>query len=254
MRGLARTAGFLLCCAVATGAIAIEPALHVSIVLAGQDGPLEITGMKATGGPGFVSMHIRNVSPKATRDYWVLPLVRSPNGQIFRSVNVHAAITPELGKLAPASEAWDTHTGDVVFAALTISAKELRSTCLRVTPMIMAVEFADGTSWDASPDEMADAMARADRLAQAPACKNSAEASASLIQIDAYGVPKIGGIGRKARESDPHEPEESNGSQAFTFACPLIRVSDSSVHAMCGIATDLPLQGSESPATDGPAK
>jgi hypothetical protein len=31
MRGLAQTAGFLLCCAAATGAIAIEPALHVSI-------------------------------------------------------------------------------------------------------------------------------------------------------------------------------------------------------------------------------
>jgi hypothetical protein len=177
MNRLGWFSGFLLSWTVATSAIAIEPTLDVSIVSAGQEGPVQVIGFKPTEGPGTMMLHVRNVSSKATHDFWVVPLVRNSSGQVYRSSNIHAAVTPELGSLAPGSDTWDTYTGGILLPIVEMAAKDLHSTCLRVTPMITDVEFEDGTSWKANAKEVASAMTRADlRGAHQPASSSWARA------------------------------------------------------------------------------
>ena len=225
MNGLGWFSGFLLSWTVATSAIAIKPGLDVSIVSAGQEGPVQVIGFKPTEGPGTMMLHVRNVSSKATHDFWVVPLVRSSSGQVYRSSNIHAAVTPELGSLAPGSDTWDTYTGGILLPIVEMAAKDLHSTCLRVTPMITDVEFADGTSWKANAKEVASAMTRADLKGGAPACTEFPGASDYLRDLDV--------IGMNANLFDSFKSEEPSGSQSFSFACSLHRVSEASVRAMC---------------------
>jgi len=218
--------GFLLCGAVATGVIAIEPTLNVSMASAGQDGPLQIVGFKPTeGSDDVLTLHVRNVSSKATKDFWAEPLVRNPSGQVWHATNGHAATTPGFGSLPPGAETWDSNTGSLRLTTVRMAAKDLHSTCLRITPMVMAVDFADGTSWRANSSQEADAIARADRKSSTPACTDSPDANNYLEQLDA--------IGFKANVFDSYRSEESSGSQSFSFSCALHRVSDTSVIAHC---------------------
>jgi hypothetical protein len=218
--------GFLLCWAVATSAIAFEPTLNVSMVSAGQDGPLQIIGFKPTEGLDKLALHIRSVASKATQDFWVEPLVRNLSGQVWHSTNGHAATTPGFGNVPPGAETWDSNTGALRLTTLKMAAKDLHSTCLRITPMVMAVDFADGTSWKANSSQEADAMARADRTSSAPACTDSPDANNYLEQLDAIGI--------KANVFDSYRSEEPRGSLSFSFACSLHRVNDMSVRAVCG--------------------
>jgi hypothetical protein len=223
--------GFLLCGAVATSAIAIEPTMSVSMVSAGQGGPLQIIGFKPTEGPdNLLTLHIRNVTSKATQDFWVEPLVRNPSGQVWHSTNGHAATTPGFGNVPPGAETWDSNTGALNLTTLRMAAKDLHSTCLRITPMVMAVDFADGTSWKANSSQEADAMARADRKSSTTACTDSPDANNYLEQLDA--------IGFKANVFDSYRSEEPSGSQSFSFACSLHRVNGTSVRAICGSHTN----------------
>ena len=218
--------GFLLCWAVAATAIAFEPTLNVSMVSAGQDGPLQIIGFKPAEGPDNLTLHIRNVASKATHDYWIEPLVRNPSGQVWHSTNGHAAMTPGFGNVPPGAETWDSNTGALRLTTLKMAAKDLHSTCLRITPMVMAVDFADGTSWKANSSQETDAMARADRKSSGPACTDSPDANNYLEQLDVIGI--------KANVFDSYRSEEPSGSQSFSFACSLHRVNDVSVRAVCG--------------------
>jgi hypothetical protein len=226
MRRHAWIIGFLLCWAVAASAITNEPTLNVSMVAAGQDGPLEIVGFRPTEGDDDVlTLHVRNVSSKATQDFWVEPLVRNPSGQVWHSTNGHAATTPGFGNVPPGAETWDSNTGALRLTTLRMAAKDLHSTCLRITPMVMAVDFADGTSWKANPSQEADAMARADRKSSTPACTDSLGAKNYLEQLDAVGF--------KANVFDSYRSEEPSGSQSFSFVCSLHRVNDASMRAIC---------------------
>ncbi len=56
----------------------------------------------------------------------------------------------------------------------------LRSTCLGVTPIVMAVDFIDGTSWKVRPQQETEALARADRVAKTSARAQSAGADINL--------------------------------------------------------------------------
>lgn len=222
----ARIISFLLCWAVATSAITNEPTMNISMVAAGQDGPLEIVGFRPTeGSDNVLTLHVRNVSSKSTQDFWVEPLVRNPSGQVWHSTNGHAATRPGFGSLAPGAETWDSNSGALSLTTWRMAAKDLHSTCLRITPMVMAVDFADGTSWKASSGQEADAMARADRKSSTPACTDSPDANNYLEQLDA--------IGFKANVFDSYKSEEPSGSQSFSFACSLHRINDTSVRAIC---------------------
>jgi hypothetical protein len=222
----ARMAGFLLFCwAVAASATPNEPILNISMVAAGQQGPLEIVGFRPTeGDDNVLTLHIRNVSSKATQDFWVEPLVRNPSGQIWHSTNGHAATRPGFGSLAPGTETWDSNSG-ALRLTLAMVAKDLHSTCLRITPMVMAVDFAGGTSWKANSSDETDAMARADRKSSTPACTDSLDAKNYLEHLDAVGF--------KGNVFDSYWSEEPSGSQSFSFACSLHRVNDTRVRAVC---------------------
>ena len=225
MHRQARIIGFLLCWAVATSAITNEPTLSISMVAAGQDGPLEIVGFKPTvGNDDVLTLHVRNISAKTTMDFRVEPLIRNPAGQVWHFTNGHAAVRPGLGTLQPGAETWETGTSALRLTLATV-AKDLHSTCLKITPMVMAVDFADGTSWKANSSQEADAMARADRKTSTPACTDSPGYKSYLEQLDQVGF--------KGNVFDSYRSEEPSGSQSFSFVCSLRRINEANVRATC---------------------
>lgn len=211
----------LLGCAAVAYGTGKEPTVNVSMTAAGQEGPLEIVGFRPEYTESF-ALHIRNVSNKTTRDFWVEPLVRNSQGQIWHFTNGHAAVRAGEGIIPAGGEAWESNTNGL-HVGLVLVAKDLHSTCLRVTPMVMAADFEDGTSWKASAQQRTDALARADRVAEAPACTESPGAESYLEHLDSYGG-----------KVSVFDSEDTSNAQSFTFSCSLHRVNDSRVTAMCG--------------------
>jgi uncharacterized protein GlcG (DUF336 family) len=68
-------------CVAAALATGSEPTVNVSMTVAGQEGPLEIVGFEPAAKMDGSKLHIRNVSDKATRGFWVEPLVRNSMGR-----------------------------------------------------------------------------------------------------------------------------------------------------------------------------
>jgi hypothetical protein len=202
-----------------------EPRVNVSITVAGQEGPLEIIGFKPAGNSDGFALHIHNLSDKATRDFWVQPLVRNSRGQLWHFANGHAALRPGEGAIPAGGEAWDSNSARLR-VNLVLVAKDLRSTCLRVTPIVMAVDFVDGTSWKVSPQQETEALARADRVAKASACAETARADDYFGQLDSFGL--------KTNFFDSYRSEEPSAAQSFKFSCSLHRINDSRVTAVCG--------------------
>ena len=224
-RHLGLVGTILVGCGAVAFAAGSEPTVNVSMTVAGQEGPLEIIGFKpAVNSDGF-ALHIHNLSDKATRDFWVEPLVRNSRGQLWHFTNGHAALRPGEGNIPAGGEAWDSNTAQLR-VNLVLVAKDLRSTCLRVTPIVMAVDFIDGTSWKVSPRQETEALAQADRVAKASACTESADADSYLGQLDSYGL--------KSNFFDSYRSEEPSAAQSFTFSCSLRRINDSRVTAFCG--------------------
>ncbi|MGB8540857.1 MAG: hypothetical protein WCD49_04385 [Candidatus Acidiferrales bacterium] len=95
----------LLCSAAAAYGTGKEPIVNASIAAAGQDGPLEIVGFRPEYSDRF-ALHIRNVSDKATRDFWVEPLIRDSKGRFWHFANGHAALRPGEGTMPAGGEAW----------------------------------------------------------------------------------------------------------------------------------------------------
>lgn len=218
----------LLCCAIAAAATANEPTLNVSMVAAGQDGPLEIIGFRPSAtGQTALELRVRNVSSKATRDYWVEPEVRNSAGQIWNFTNAGAALTPASGKVQPGADKWDSTT-NALNVMLVVLAKDLHSTCLRITPVVMSVDFEDGTSWRVTPQQKADAIRRAD-LQSNPPCT---ESPAGKEYMDRTSPTK--GMGVKPNLFDSFKPEESGEWQSFSFSCVLHRIDDTTVRPICG--------------------
>jgi hypothetical protein len=215
----------LVACVAAAYATGGEPTVNVSMTVAGQEGPLEIVGFKPAANSDGFALHIRNLSDKATRDFWVEPLVRNSRGQLWNFANGHAALRPGEGTIPAGGEAWDSNTSQLR-VNLVLVAKDLRSTCLRVTPIFLAVDFIDGTSWKLSSQQETEALARADRVAKTSACVESAGADSYFGQLDSYGL--------KSNFFDSYRSEEPSAAQSFTFSCSLHRVNDLRVTAVCG--------------------
>ena len=82
-RHLGLVGTILVGCGAVAFAAGSEPTVNVSMTVAGQEGPLEIIGFKpAVNSDGF-ALHIHNLSDKATRDFWIEPLVRNSRGQLW---------------------------------------------------------------------------------------------------------------------------------------------------------------------------
>jgi hypothetical protein len=218
----------LLCCAIGTSAIANEPTLNVSLVAAGQDGPLEIIGFRPSAtGQTALELRVRNVSSKAARDYSVEPEVRNPAGQIWNSTNGRAALTPASGKVQPGTDKWDSTT-NALNVKLVMFAKGLHSTCLRITPVIISVDFEDGTSWQVTALQKADAIRRAD-LKSNPPCTESPGGKDCMDRTD----PTKGFV-PKSNLFDSYESENSGEWQSFSFSCVLHRIDGTAVRPSCG--------------------
>lgn len=225
MRLLGLVSFAVACCAITARTAGNEPTISISMVSAGQEGPLQIVGFKPMQEDyPTPALHIRNTSNKATSDYWVEPLIRSARGELWHFSNGHAAVRPGEGVIPAGGEAWDQNTGGLRLTWAMV-AKDLNSTCLRITPVVMEVSFADGTSWRVTSDQEQEALARADRASNAPACAESPDARKYLEQLETVEL--------SSRVFDSYRSEEPNGTQSFSFTCALHRVNDSSVRARC---------------------
>jgi hypothetical protein len=213
-----------------------ETAVNVSVSAAGQHGPLQIVGLRPPerGHGNAIDMLLRNTSNIATVDYWVQPLVvaRDRLGPVWDKTNAHAAIRPGYGVIGPGGETWSQEMSVLSLTTVMIAAKDLHSTCLRITPVILEVHFADGTKWNL--DKIDDALNRADKVNSEPACAGSRAAESDFAQLSMI----IEGVG--ASHSNPAASDRSffrsvdrNGVQSFSFSCGLHRVDDSRVALQC---------------------
>ena len=216
----------IVCCAVTGRTTANEPTVSISIVAAGQEGPVAIVGLRPPPEHSVnLALHVRNTSNKATVDYWVEPLIRNAQGKLWNYSNGHAAAEPGGGQIPPGGDAWEINSAapGVLWARV---AKDLHSTCLRMTGVVIEVKFADGTSWTINPNQKQDALARADHEGKMPSCVDSPDSEKYLEQLDSVAI--------RRPLYDSYQSEEPSGVQSLSFSCLLHRVNDSSVQAICG--------------------
>jgi hypothetical protein len=213
-----------------------ETEVDVSVSAAGQDGPLQIVGLRPPewGHGNAIDMLLRNTSNLATVDYWIEPLVtaRDHFGPVWDHANAHAAIRPGYGIIGPGGETWTQEASVLNLTTVMMAVKDLHSTCLRITPVVLEVHFADGTKWNL--DKVDDALSRAGKVDSEPACAGSHNEQSDFAQLSEIIV------GTRASHSNPASLERSlfrsvdhNGVQSFSFSCRLHRVDDSGVALEC---------------------
>jgi hypothetical protein len=196
---------------------------------------LQIIGLRPPqfGRNPDIAIHVRNTSNKATEDYWVKPLVQAQGstGEIWDRTNAHAAIRPGHGVIPPGGEVWNEEIN--VLSPLTVvhAARDLHSTCLRITPVVMQANFGDGSKWRFDGSAAEDALDRGNRVDNGPACSESASSNNDLAQL--ADIIEIDG-----RHLDPahslFRSVDASGVQSFSFSCYLHRRDDSQIELMCG--------------------
>lgn len=201
-------------------------AVNVSVSAAGQDGPLQIVALRPPerGHGDSIDMLLRNTSRVATVDYWIAPLAiaRDHFAPVWDHRNDHAAIRAAYGAIRPGSEAWTQGMPVLGVSTVMLATKDLRSTCLRITPVILEVHFADETEWKL--DKIDDAMNRANQVGTDTSCPAS---QVSETDFDHLKVIEMG----TTHHSDPADPNNRSlyrpvapgGVQFFSFTCELRR-------------------------------
>jgi hypothetical protein len=210
-------------------------AVNVTVRAAGQEGPLQIIGLRPPqfGRSTFIAIHLRNTSDKATEDYSVKPLVQAPNstGEVWDHTNAHAAIRPGYGVIPPGGEVWNEEIPVLSPTTVASAARDLHSTCLQITPVVLGVQFADGATWKSDISEMGDALARGNRVDNGPACGGAVGANNDLGQLK-----NIIEISSRHFDSDHSlfRSVDPSGVQSFSFSCYLHRRDDSQIALLCG--------------------
>jgi len=206
----------------------------VTVRAAGQAGPLQIIGLRPpqSGRSPNIAIHLRNTSNKATDDYWVEPLVRvhGSTGEVWDHANAHAAERLGHGVIPPGGEVWNEEMAILSPMTVVAAARGLHSTCLRITPVVMQVYFADGSKWRFDDSEIGDALDRGNRVDNGPACSEPASVNNDLAQLTDF-------IEFDGRHSDPEHSlfrsVDPSGVQSFSFSCYLHRRNDSQVALLC---------------------
>jgi hypothetical protein len=206
--------------------------MNVTVTAAGQDGPLQILALRP---PDFafsdsISMHVINTSNKDTQDYWIKPLIRARDrsAPMWDYTNAHAAMTPEAGIIPAHGETWTRNMTTLTPGIIRMAAKDLRSTCLEITPVVLEAHFADGTNWRLRDD--GHALERVQGLDGGPACPGSVVAEKDWEQLNATDGDSI----RRDPEHSLFRSVDANGVQSFSFSCSIHRRDDSHVALFCG--------------------
>jgi hypothetical protein len=156
-----------------------DPQLHMRISITTQDSPLTISGATLNSPQGhLIAFHVHNSSSKAVKDYWIQPLVRGGNS-LWHFTNSHANMTPGAGHIMPGQDGWFPYDGLPVL--INKFAVDLNSTCLRMTPAIMRVEFEDGSAWHMTEDQRTELLRKANLIDGSYSCEQS-EAAKSLLK------------------------------------------------------------------------
>jgi hypothetical protein len=238
--GLTKTAAITSCFALlvvlAVSARGLYPSglgspVQVTVTVAGQDGPLQIVGLRTPDWHRSVSisMHVVNTSNKDTEDYSIEAQVvaRDRQAQVWRT-NDHAAVEwtgnpadrPRGGAILAHGETWTQIMGPLSASVFMLAARDLRSTCLEVTPVVLEVHFADGSQW-----RLDESHQWGRSPGNPPACPGSSVAEKDWERMNATEFFD--------RQMDPEHSlfrsVDLNGVQSFSFSCYVRRKDDGHV-------------------------
>jgi hypothetical protein len=218
--------GLLIWCSITSTSPAQVPRRPLSITIeiaADKEAPLLIVGIKRpqrSGAPPY--LHVTNTSSLKTRRFWVEAFVISANGGVYRTNhNAPNELWPAERIIPSAADRWVRETV-LQTSSLAIAAKELHSTCLRVIPLIIRVDFVDGTSWRSNLEDGSLTL-RSRLTARENACPGQERASNPPEPIPDVAI-------ENNFRGDSLEPSE--GEKSYAYLCPVVVKGKKSV-ALC---------------------
>jgi hypothetical protein len=225
MRVQLLTSSLLIWCLVANGGPSRAPkkALSVTIEVEEQDAPLKIVALRRPQRPGEPPyVHVRNTSSLKTSRFWIEALIISASGGVYRTNdNGPNEFWPAERIISPAEDRWARETV-LQTSSLAIAAKELHSTCIRVVPLVMRVDFVNGTSWKSNLEGVTFSSGSRS-AAREDACPDPGS-----VSDDRELFPTIA-IGNSVR---PNTLEQTEGEKSYTYSCPVV-VKDKKRVALC---------------------
>jgi hypothetical protein len=203
-----------LACAVCESGARQVPTVVVRVGLESQDSPVQVLGLKRPERPDhYPLVHLRNTSSRQTVQIWIAALVRGRDGKVVRiNSDEPNERWPAERTIPPGDDAWAQEiilqSGRLVFAG-----KNLHSSCLDVTIIVMRVEFADGSLWNQNPDQNEISLGIPRQSDGEDACKNSTATEAEVEQIAGFGMQPTPNLDVSVMRDEV---------QSYSFSCSLV--------------------------------
>ena len=202
-----------------------ESAIGVLLRVAGQDSPLQIVGLRK---PEKFShdplVHLRNTSSKQTTRIWIEAIIAGRDGKVARiNSNYPNVLWPEERVISPGGDGW-AHETVLQSTHLLTAGKDFHSNCLRVTVLVLSVDFADGTSWHRDQSQKGVSWTYPSQPDPEDPCKisNANESDVAQIAGAEFRAPSDSDAGGSSQEE----------VQFYGFSCHLARKGERVV-AMC---------------------
>lgn len=201
-----------------------ESTISVRIRVAGQDSPIQVVGLKKPEKRSHSPLvHLRNTSSKQTARIWIEAIIAGRDGRVARTnSNSPNLFWPEERAIMPGGDRW-AHETVLQSAHLLIAGKDLHSNCLRVTVLVLSVEFADGSSWHRGQNQEGVSWTYPSQSDAEDPCKDSTANESDVARIEGVGFSAASNL-----DADP----EQNELQSYGFSCRLIGKGEKLV-AMC---------------------
>jgi hypothetical protein len=197
------------------------PAVTVSVGFVKQENsPIQIVGLRRPEDQAWSPLlHLVNKTDKATLRIQIETFTANRAGELVNRTNSPGQCgyiaSPEdapncKGRdermIPPHGESW-THEHTLDSSGLLIQVHH--PACLVAVSQVMAVDFADGSSWRHTYDQMDEVAAAISALGDAQDCKIDGRSKTSLVEFEGTAYS----IGRPDRFPDP------NPVNSYTFSC-----------------------------------
>jgi hypothetical protein len=197
---------------IAAGTAAQDPTISILVRAGGQNGPVQIVGLKRPEKQGHDPLvHFRNTSSKKTARIWVEAIISGRDGKVVRiSSNSSNQLRPAERSVPPGGEGW-AREPVLQSSRLVTAGKDLHSNCLQVTVLVSSVDFDDGTSWNRDQGKNGISWTLPTRLGGEDSCKNSTATDAEVGQITGAGI----------RSLHVDKPADHGEVDSYSFSCAL---------------------------------
>lgn len=202
-----------------------ESTIGVLIRVAGQDSPVQVVGLRKPEKSSHDPLvHLRNTSSKQTARIWIEAIIAGHDGKVARiNSNYPNVFWPEERAIPPGGDGW-AHETVLQSTHLLTAGKELHSNCLRVTVLVVNVEFADGTSWHRDQSQEGVSWTYPSQPAPEDPCK--------ISNANESDVAQIAGAGFRAPFDSDAGGSSQEEVQFYGFSCHVARKGERVV-AMC---------------------